>query len=195
MKPFGKIESQAWDRFRYDGLSIEAKLLAVYLLTNKHSNMIGVYSLPVLYIAGDLELDQETVCQLLDELKSKDFITVSEQFEFIAINRFQHYNPPANRNTFVARLAAFEALPSMSINLSEPLRLLAETARDYKECASFLNRIETVGKRFENLGCQESKPLNDLGGERKREREKERKRVREKRDMCSLTTARPPRTG
>lgn len=162
-KSFGKIESRFWTSPDIAGLSDQSKLLALYLLTCSHGDMLGIFRLPPGYIMSDLNWSKETVSKQIRNLESNGFLTVSKQLDFICINHFQRFNPPANRNMFLARIKAFESLPAMGLDVRIPAMLMMEKASEYKDSASFVNRIETVSERFASLG-----------GESQRVRESER---------------------
>ena len=58
MKPFTKFYSDYWinpDNASLMQLGTDAKLMAIYLQSNAHHNMLGVYYLPLLYVACDLK--------------------------------------------------------------------------------------------------------------------------------------------
>jgi len=56
MRQFAKVSPQFWtdsmgQTIRQQG--IQSQLIALYLMTNTHANMIGVYYYPIAYIAHD----------------------------------------------------------------------------------------------------------------------------------------------
>lgn len=69
MREYAKVASSFWDgptgrRLRSSQFG---QLVAMYLLSGKHSNMIGMYQLPIAYIAGDTGL---TIDESMDGLRS-----------------------------------------------------------------------------------------------------------------------------
>ena len=64
-------------------LSNEAKLLALYLLTGPHTNMLGCFRLPASYVAEDLGWDLKTVSKRFNELNQ-----ITLQFMMKIINGF-----------------------------------------------------------------------------------------------------------
>ncbi|SBV93563.1 hypothetical protein KL86DPRO_10553 [uncultured delta proteobacterium] len=62
MRDYSKISPQFWygrtgKEMRKLGASTQ--FIALYLLTNRHVNMLGLYNLPMLYIAADTGIAQE----------------------------------------------------------------------------------------------------------------------------------------
>ncbi len=71
MKHFSKLYSDFWinyDNSEVVSLGMDAQLMALYLQGNSHHNMLGVYYLPLLYIASDLKLPVEQVKTALKKL-------------------------------------------------------------------------------------------------------------------------------
>ncbi|CAL7964446.1 conserved hypothetical protein [Gammaproteobacteria bacterium] len=71
MKPFTKLYSDFWinpDNTKLMQLGLDAQLMALYLQGNSHHNMLGVYYLPVLYVASDLKLSVKKVQTTLKKL-------------------------------------------------------------------------------------------------------------------------------
>ena len=111
MKTFGKIESRFWISDDIQALSDSAKLMALYLLTTGHGNLIGIFKLSRGYMADDLCWDLTTVQNTLAELQSNNFLTLSEQGNYLCIHRFMDHNPTVNQKQIIARLRALTELP------------------------------------------------------------------------------------
>lgn len=184
MKAFGKIESQFWDTMRHERISDHGKLLSAYLLTCKHGNMIGIFSLPRAYIMGDLNWDAQTVEQTVRELLANRFLTVSEQNDFICINKFMEHNRAENVKQMEARLRLLLNLPD---SLPDTLPTLTNLiSRELLKASSFKGSndtrrlIDQVRIKFDKGSDPVSEPLaNDVEKvrlENKRNREVENKR-------------------
>lgn len=65
---FRAVNTRLWRSSTFRRLSLEAKLLYAYLLTNKHSNIIGCYVLPLGYAADDVDLDIDRTEEALREI-------------------------------------------------------------------------------------------------------------------------------
>ncbi len=70
-KPFSKLYTNYWinpDNRELVQLGIDVKLMAIYLQGNSHHNILGVYYLPILYVANDLKLSPKKVQVTLKKL-------------------------------------------------------------------------------------------------------------------------------
>ncbi|WP_263082117.1 hypothetical protein [Endozoicomonas sp. Mp262] len=170
MKPFGKVESRFWESPDICSLSEQAKLLALYLLTCKHGNMLGVFRLPRGYIAGDLGWDSETVSRTLHELITNGFISVRKDSDYVCINRFIKHNDTTNKEQLQARIQDLKRLPEQVPDITHILDAVASKALVYKDSEKLLAELSLVREKFVESS-------SEVRLERKREREKESKRV------------------
>ena len=74
-----------------------AQVLALYLMTCPHANMIGVFHCPVLYMAHETGLGMEGASKALQSLVEADYCTYDE----------------ASETVFVHRMAAFQVAESL----------------------------------------------------------------------------------
>lgn len=90
MRDYGTVASQFWVRGTGKELrgDMEAQLVALYLMTSPHANMIGVFHLPVMYLAHETGLTIEKAQAALDRLTAKDFCTYEAESEWICVHRF-----------------------------------------------------------------------------------------------------------
>lgn len=149
MRDYGKIEVPFWSWARRNKLSDHAKLLAVYLLTNRFSNSVGCYELFVDDISTDLKWSEETVSKTLAELfnnrSGEPFAYYCETTEYVFIRDHLRHNPPANGNVAKAMGKIVLAVPrrfSYWPELIEKLKPFRERFPD-----GFVNGLE---KRFLN---------------------------------------------
>lgn len=120
MRDYGKVFTRFWTSADIDGLNVYAKLLALYLLTCKHSNLLGCYTLPVAYVACDLGWNHDDVKRELTALEAVGFCFYDHEQEFLLIRNFLKFNHLANWNEGKAAMALFAKLPRSSW-LREPL--------------------------------------------------------------------------
>ncbi|MFO0776741.1 MAG: hypothetical protein U0223_03920 [Nitrospira sp.] len=89
------IRSQFWSGTTGKAITISGKdtrILATYLLTCEHANMLGLYRLPILYIAEEAGLKRKEVLAALENLKAIGFAHYDDGAEFvwvIEMARFQ----------------------------------------------------------------------------------------------------------
>jgi hypothetical protein len=115
MRDYGKIYVSFWTSGDTAALSTESKLLAAYLLSGPHTNMIGCFRLPPAYIAADLQFSHETVLRGFAELSRIGFATYDEQLEWVVVHRFLRWNRMQNPNQGKAAAKLALQIPAGSI--------------------------------------------------------------------------------
>ncbi|MGI2030622.1 hypothetical protein, partial [Endozoicomonas acroporae] len=113
MKDFGKVSGQFWISDDIQSLSDKAKLLALYLLTTGHGNLIGIFRMPKGYIAADLNWEEPSVERAIAELTASGFLLASDQCQYICIPQFMEHNPVDNITQIDARLKLLVKLPQI----------------------------------------------------------------------------------
>ncbi len=102
MRDYAKVMPSFWigqsgKKLRGD---VDAQLLALYLMTSPHANMIGVYHCPILYMAHETGLSHEGASKALARLIEAGFCYYEEGSETV----------------FVCRMAAFQIDESLKPN-------------------------------------------------------------------------------
>lgn len=87
MRDYGKVSPKFWTGASGKALRghMEAQIVALYLMTSPHANMIGVYTLPVLYIAHETGLTIEGALKGLAECIEGGFCTYDEASETVFV--------------------------------------------------------------------------------------------------------------
>ncbi len=154
MRDYGKIYVSFWTSEDTASLSPEAKLLAAYLLSGPHTNMIGCFRLPLAYPSADLRFSAETVSRGLAELSRNGFATYDEKFEWVVIHKFLKWNRMQNPNQGKAAAKLMEQIPASStVN-----PILAEAFDQFGENLPE-ESLKQFRKRFETVPVTVSKPL------------------------------------
>ena len=86
MRTFSTIRSQFWSGPTGKAITIAGKdtrILATYLLTCEHANMLGLYRLPQLYVAEETGLKRKEVTAAFENLKAIGFAYYDERAEFV----------------------------------------------------------------------------------------------------------------
>lgn len=90
MREYGKVSPQFW--IGKTGKSLrgnpDAQLLALYLMTSPHANMIGVYHCPIAYMAHETGMPFEGASKALQCLIEADFCTFDEEDEYVFVHQF-----------------------------------------------------------------------------------------------------------
>jgi hypothetical protein len=89
MSRYHLVAPKYWPDMR--GLSRDAKLLGLYLLTCEHRNTEGLYYLPLAYMADDLEMSAKVLRKALVELEGRDFISYDESARVLFIHKALTY--------------------------------------------------------------------------------------------------------
>lgn len=100
MRDYGIVSPQFW--IGATGKSLrgnpEAQVLALYLMTSPHANMIGVYYCPISHMAHETGLTLEGASKALQSLSEAGYCTYEE----------------ASETVFVARMAAYQIGDSLA---------------------------------------------------------------------------------
>lgn len=93
MRDFCKISPLFWTGKTGKALrgKYEMQVVAMYLMTSPHSNMIGVYQLPLMYLVYETGLTMEGASKALQSLKESDFCTFDEATETIWVHEMAKY--------------------------------------------------------------------------------------------------------
>ena len=67
-RKFAKIKPAFWRIKKLKNVSVEARLLAIYLMTNEYFQMVGIYRLHPYFMANDTGLTEEQSLIALNEL-------------------------------------------------------------------------------------------------------------------------------
>lgn len=167
MRDYGKIFSTFWTSDSTRTLSDNGKVLALYLLTGPHSNIIGCFRLPDGYVAEDLGWNPQTVSEGFTELFRKGFATRDSGSKWVIINNYLKWNPLENPNQTKSALRAFEQVPDSCA--VKPL--LARSIHDHAN--RFLNGLESILAPFLNGSETLSEPFRNQEQEQEQEKEQE----------------------
>lgn len=148
MRDYGKLYSEFWTSSDIQSMSDTGKILAAYLLTCHHSNIIGCFRLPDGYVADDLNWSSERVSEGFDELFEKGFSTRDKQSKWVVIHNYIKWNRPENPNQVKASEKAFDTVPSNCVVKPILARCLYNFCIGFNvdKLKPFLNPLETVAE-------------------------------------------------
>ena len=94
MRDYGKVSPQFWigstgKKLRAEGM--EAQLVAMYLMTNPHANMLGLYYCPTMFIAHETGLGIEGATKGLQSAIKSGFCAYDEDSETVWVFEMAHY--------------------------------------------------------------------------------------------------------
>lgn len=148
MRDYGKVYTAFWTSDDSRGMSEDGKILALYLLTCPHGNMLGCFRLTNAYAADDLQWDAERVSKGFDELFKKRFAYRCEKTSWVFIRQYLKWNQFENPNVGKAAGKLFD-----SINAPHAVKaLLVQALREYSEVFPLqkLEAFEGLGIPFDN---------------------------------------------
>lgn len=111
MRDYGKVYSTFWSSETTGGLSDDAKLLALYLMTCSHSTIAGVFRLPDGYVSEDLHWSGERVSKGFAELFAKGFANRCETTKWVWVKKHLEWNKPENPNQCKAAAKVARSVP------------------------------------------------------------------------------------
>lgn len=111
MRDYGRVHTSLWASDTLAGISDDARLLALYLLTCSHSTMGGIYRLPDGYVAEDLGWTTERFHSCLETLSDRGFIRYCQKAKWVWIVKFLVWNRPENPNQWKAIRKLFVSVP------------------------------------------------------------------------------------
>jgi len=106
-----RIKTKFWTDEKIRSLSDDAKLLALYLLSSPHTNMIGCYILPKLYACDDLGWELERFEKAFQELLRNGFVKYDEKTRLLLLPNYLKHNPIENENQAKAAAKIVAELP------------------------------------------------------------------------------------
>ena len=162
MRDYGKVHTSFWISDGMRRVSDDARLLALYLLTGQHTNMIGCFRLPDGYVSEDLNWKPERVSKGFDELSKNGFATRDPASKWVLILNFMRWNPVENPNQGIAALRLFAQVPDKSTVKSELARVMADAIAHIG--SSKLKGSERVLERFLNQEQEQEQEQENTSG-------------------------------
>lgn len=126
MRDYGVVHTSFWSSGAMCDASDDARLLALYLLTGQHANMIGCFRLPDGYVSEDLRWPLERVSKAFDELFRIGFATRETSSKWVFIHKFLAWNPLGNPNQGIGALRLFIQVPDKCSFKPDLARVLDE---------------------------------------------------------------------
>lgn len=178
MREYAKVSPQFWINDtgkKIKKLGLNAQLIALYLLTNPHATMLGIYYLPVAFIAHETGLSLEGALKGLQDLCEINFCSCDEISEYIWVHDMASdqisTQLKASDNRVKAINEAYSSLPNLSF--------LQKFYEKYVH-AFFLEPRHNFFNSFE----APLKPLRSKEQEQEKEQEKKQEKEQEK-DICT----------
>lgn len=163
MKNFTKLSSDFWINYENSELinsGTDAQLMALYLVGNSHHNMLGVYYLPMSYIANDVKLSLEQVKITLQKLCKVNYCKYDEKTQYIWVCNMASEQMGENIDVKDKRIKSLQSiwksLPLCLVFLQEVYQKYC--AVFYLEERFFIKPNSDVGKGGRESECN-SQPI------------------------------------
>jgi hypothetical protein len=111
MRDYGKVHTSFWASDTLRELDADAKLLALYLLTSPHTNMIGAFRLPDAYACDDMGWSAERLRNGFKTLSDVGFSKYCQKTSWVWIVKFLDFNRPENPNQWKAASKLAASIP------------------------------------------------------------------------------------
>lgn len=157
---YSKVERQMWRDETFRRLGRDARDVWQYLLTSPHSNRFGLFLLPVLYAAADVQLSVEEARGSLAELEREGRIVYDEEAGVVFICRHWKHNQCENPNVVTRAVEELDAIPYHG----ELWAFMADAVEGYcplttKDGKPFHSKlVEAIRKRIEEKEAGGWKP-------------------------------------
>jgi hypothetical protein len=112
---YTRIKSRFWDDEKVILWNDDTKLLALYLMTCKHNNILGCYVIPKYYIAADLRWQDKRLSKPFAKLLVDGFIQYDDDYNLLFITNYIAHNPIDNINMVKSAQKKLAELPSSLI--------------------------------------------------------------------------------
>jgi len=161
---YSRIKSRFWRDEKSGQWDNDTKLLALYLLTCPHGNILGCFVLPKLYICADLHWTEERLREPFAKLLREGFIEYDENTSLLFVTNWLKHNPLENRNQAIAGVKVIKELPKSHILVSLLRHIESENKPHMQALIAALNAMKPFGKPFpkqleEPLPEQNGKPV------------------------------------
>ena len=124
MRVYGKVATGFWQDEKMLPLNDRTKLLALYLLTGPHSNLLGCFRLPIGYISADLNWSSKAVQRGLAALARIGYLRRNETTGLTLLPNYFRYNTIENPNVGKRAGALITGLPHDSEIMMELAAML-----------------------------------------------------------------------
>lgn len=148
MRDYGKVHTSFWSSSTIGGMSEDARMLALYLLTSPHTTIAGVMRLPDGYACEDLRWSSERVSKGFAELFRKGFANRCETTKWVWICRHFEWNALENPNQRKAAAKVAASIPDECGWKAHFIRVCGELLGLDSE--PLRNPSETVPEPFRN---------------------------------------------
>lgn len=156
---YQRIYTQIWRDHKFRALSRDGKELFFYCLTSPHSNILGVFINPDLYVREDLEWGQKRLSRTRNEDFFKQMVAWDSENQLICVRQNLRHNPLINPNQVKSAIRILKTLPKSHIY--QYLNIESLTESFHKPLVESLG--ESFGKPYPLPNHTNTIPLTEDG--------------------------------
>lgn len=108
---YRQIDARFWTDPKIRELNLADRHTFLYLLTNPHTNMLGLYLLPLPYMADDLQQPLNTCRTAVERLSNANLIIYDQANRMMFVNHFLKYNTVAGNKREMGAVNKLQELP------------------------------------------------------------------------------------
>ena len=142
MRDYGRVYSRFWQSKSIRYLDQNSKLLALYLLTSPHANLIGCYYLPFEYALADTKYPSETLREGFQALEKSGFCEVDWDNEWIWVKNYVRWNPFENPNVKKSAAKVVRQVPKSLCFFNDFIDTIAEDGEFTEETKRELAQLK-----------------------------------------------------
>lgn len=147
MRDYGKVYTAFWSSQDVKSMSDDGKILALYLMTCPHGNLLGCFRLPVAYVADDLGWESARVSKGFAELFRYGFSYHCGRSSWMFIRKHLQWNKIENPNVGKAAAKLLDSLPMTEEIKAQVVRALGNSEYFPQEK---LAELATLSIRYPN---------------------------------------------
>jgi hypothetical protein len=144
MRKFRPIATHFWMSPKIQALSVETRLIALYLIAGPHTSALGCFRLPKDTVAEDLNLSLHEVSEGFDVLTKRGMLHADPENNWVFLLNFFTFNPLQNANHVRQLEPLLSEVPLNSIFVPELLRVLGAHVEQFD--ASFKKHVTLLEK-------------------------------------------------
>lgn len=162
MRDYGVVRTSFWTSPSIMSLDDNSKVIALYLLTGPHTNLLGCFRIPLSYIAEDIDKTVSEIKKGFNVLKKEGFATYDDKTKWIYLPKYLDYNKPENVNQGKAILKILDSIPSSSVFFNDVLdNVMRAKNRFPAGYESVIDEIKSKRLVFNNPSPRVFEPVNE----------------------------------
>jgi hypothetical protein len=185
MARYRKIDPRIWNDAKFRGLSDQAKLVFLFLLTHPNLTVLGAMRATIPGLAAELGWETKGFAKGFEEPLARGMVKADQEAAFIWIPNFLRYNSPDNPNVVKSWQSALDLLPECNLYyqmIQEVKKFLAQLPKAFQDA---------MPNGMRN-GFPNSMPNQEQEQEQEQKKEKEVEREGDARGKTKHRTSCPP---